>query len=308
MIEALVDAYGDEHITKNDGAVKAPCRAQVICSGGTPPPVQDCSQPGGAMNVVSLSAERNSSQRPAKTSWKEILVGTYRSITEDRVLAVAAGVTFYGLLAVFPAIDALVSLYGLFADAATIRDHLAQLSGILPGGAIDIVGDQIQRVAAAGQGTLSFSFLVGLAIAIWGANAGVKAMFDAINVGYGAKEERGFFKLNAISLVFTAGMLAFALLALAAVVILPVSIHYLGLDSAAEALLRFGRWPLIWLVIALGLACSIGSARPIHSIQNGAALPHPCSGLPGRFCSLGTQETSEVTTRRMALLAQSSAS
>lgn len=105
------------------------------------------------MNVVSLSAERNSSHHPAKGSWKEILVGTYRSITEDRVLAVAAGVTFYGLLAVFPAIGALVSLYGLFADAATIRDHLAQLSGLLPGGAIVIVGDQIQRVAAAGQGT-----------------------------------------------------------------------------------------------------------------------------------------------------------
>ena len=206
------------------------------------------------MNVVGLSTEHNSSQRPAKASWKEVVLGTYRSITEDRVLAVAAGVTFYGLLAAFPAIAALVSLYGLFADAATIRDNLAQLSGILPGGAIDIVGDQIQRVAAAGHGTLSFSFLVGLAIAIWGANAGVKAMFDAINVAYGAKEERGFFKLNAISLAFTAGMLAFALLALAAVVVLPVSIHYLGLDSTAEALLRFGRWPLIWLIIALGLA------------------------------------------------------
>ena len=76
------------------------------------------------MNVVRLSAERNSSQRPAKASWKEVILGTYRSITEDRVLAVAAGVTFYGLLAVFPAIGALVSLYGLFADAATIRDNL----------------------------------------------------------------------------------------------------------------------------------------------------------------------------------------
>ena len=180
------------------------------------------------MNVVGLSTEHNSSQRPAKASWKEVVLGTYRSITEDRVLAVAAGVTFYGLLAAFPAIAALVSLYGLFADAATIRDNLAQLSGILPGGAIDIVGDQIQRVAAAGHGTLSFSFLVGLAIAIWGANAGVKAMFDAINVAYGAKEERGFFKLNAISLAFTAGMLAFALLALAAVVVLPVSITTWG--------------------------------------------------------------------------------
>jgi membrane protein len=194
-------------------------------------------------------------RRPtAGREWKEILLDTYRSITDDRVLAVAAGVTFYGLLAVFPAIGAVVSLYGLFADSATITDTLDQLSSLLPGGAIEVVGDQIQRVSAAGNRTLSFSFLLGLAIAIWGANAGVKAVFDAINVAYGAREERSFFRLNLTSLVFTMGAIVFALLALTAVVILPVSFHYLGLDAVFESLLHYGRWPLIWLVVALGLA------------------------------------------------------
>jgi membrane protein len=93
-----------------------------------------------------------------------------------------------------------------------------------------------------------------VAIAIWGANAGVKAVFDAINVAYGAKEERSFLKLNLTSLAFTAGAIVFALVALAAVVVLPVTIHYLGLDAVAEALLRYGRWPLIWLAVALALA------------------------------------------------------
>jgi membrane protein len=144
-----------------------------------------------------------------RRGWKDILVGTYRSLEEDRVLAVAAGVTFYGLLAVFPAIGAVVSLYGLFADGSTIQDNLDRLSSFLPSGAIEIVGDQIQRVTSAGSGTLSFSFLIGLAIAIWGANAGVKAIFDALNVAYGAKEERGFFKLNLTSLAFTAGAIVF---------------------------------------------------------------------------------------------------
>jgi membrane protein len=142
----------------------------------------------------------------------------------------------------------------LFADGATIRDTLDQLSSLLPGGAIEVIGDQIQSVSAAGSGTLSFSFLMSLAIAIWGSNAGVKAVFDAINVAYGAKEERGFFKLNFISLVFTLGAIACALLALTAVVVLPISFHYLGLDTALEAILRYGRWPLIWLVVALALA------------------------------------------------------
>lgn len=170
------------------------------------------------------------------------------------MLAVAAGVTFYGLLAVFPAIAAIVSLYGLFADSATITRTLDQLSSMLPSGALEVIGDQIQRVVAAGSGTLSASFLIGLAIAIWGANAGVKAMFDAINVAYGANEERGFLRLNLISLAFTLGAIAFALLALAAVVVLPITMHYVGLDAALEAVLRYARWPLIWLAVALALA------------------------------------------------------
>lgn len=189
-----------------------------------------------------------------RRSWKGILLGVFRSISDDRVLAVAAGVTFYALLAVFPAIAAVVSLYGLYADAATVSSNLEQLSSIVPEGAIEIVGDQAQRVSAAGGGTLGFSFFLGLAIAIWGANAGVKAMFDAINVAYGAKEERGFFRLNLVSLVFTLGAIGFALFALTAVVVLPVSFQYLGLDAALESALRYGRWPLIWLLVALSLA------------------------------------------------------
>ena len=190
----------------------------------------------------------------AARGWRSILLATFRSISEDRVLAVAAGVTFYGLLAIFPAIGAVVSLYGLFADGATIKDNLDRLGSILPGGAIEIIGDQILRVSSAGGGTLSFSFLLGLAIAIWGANAGVKAVFDAINVAYGAREERGFFRLNLTSLAFTAGAIVFVLLALAAIVVVPMSIHFLGLDAVAAAVLRLGRWPLIWFVVALGLA------------------------------------------------------
>jgi membrane protein len=149
-----------------------------------------------------------------KRTWKQILCGTYESLSEDRVLAVAAGVTFYGLLALFPAVAALVSLYGLFADPEAIRTYLDQLSSVLPGGAVEVIGDQIKRVASAGSGTLGFSSAISIAIAVWGANAGVKAMFDALNVAYGAKEERSFFKLNLISLAFTIGAIAFAILAL----------------------------------------------------------------------------------------------
>jgi membrane protein len=187
-------------------------------------------------------------------SWKQILWGTYQSISEDRVLAVAAGVTFYGLLALFPAVAALVSLYGLFADPVAIQAHLEKLSSMLPGGAVEIIGDQIKRVASAGSGTLGFSSAISIAIAVWGANAGVKAVFDALNVAYGAKEERSFIKLNLISLAFTIGAIAFAILAIAAVIVLPLVMRYVGPDAAFESLLAYGRWPLIWVIVALALA------------------------------------------------------
>src|SRR5262249_35905568 len=129
--------------------------------------------------------------RPASTpsqiprsGWKDILLRTYQQIDEDRLLATAAGVVFYGLLAIFPAITALVSSYGLFADPSTISSNLQSLALMLPEGSFAIVQDQIARVLAKGTSTLGFTFAIGLLIAIWSANAGMKAIFDALNVVY----------------------------------------------------------------------------------------------------------------------------
>ena len=96
-------------------------------------------------------------------------------------VAVAAGVVFYGLLAVFPGIAALVSLYGLFASASAVGDHLSILGGILPQGAVDLLREQIGRLTAEG-GRLGLGFIFGLAVALWSANAGMKAIIDALNV------------------------------------------------------------------------------------------------------------------------------
>src|SRR5205807_1511993 len=135
--------------------------------------------------------------------WKDILLRVYENISEHRVIAIAAGVTFYTILAIFPAIAALVALYGLFADPKTIGAHLNALASFVPGGALDVVGEQLGRVAAQGSGTLGFAFLVGLAVSLWSANAGMKALFDALNIVYAEREKRGFIKLNLVSLAFT---------------------------------------------------------------------------------------------------------
>jgi membrane protein len=169
-------------------------------------------------------------------------------------MAVAAGVTYYALLALFPAIAALVSIYGLFADPATIQDHLNALSGVLPSGALDIIREQMTRIASKGGGTLGLSFVIGLAVSLWSANAGMKAIFDALNIVYGEDEKRSFVGLNVRSLSFTLGALAFLLLAIAAIVVLPILLNFVGLGSTVAWLLALGRWPILLVAVTLGLA------------------------------------------------------
>ena len=120
---------------------------------------------------------------------------------------------FYGLLAIFPAITALVSSYALFAKASTINAHLATISSFMPGSAYQIVDEQVTRIVSRTTGDLSFAFFFGLVLALWSANAGVKAIIDALNIVYGVKERRSFIRLNLISLGFTVGALAGLLLA-----------------------------------------------------------------------------------------------
>jgi hypothetical protein len=112
--------------------------------------------------------------------WKDILWRVYHNVPKHRVIAIAAGVTFYVLLAIFPGIAALVAIYGLIADPLTIGQHLSDLSGVLPGGATEVIGDQLQRLTSQPPGKLGFALLFGVVVSLWSANAGMKALFDAM--------------------------------------------------------------------------------------------------------------------------------
>lgn len=186
--------------------------------------------------------------------WIDILRRTYHEVGRDRVQAVAAGVTFYGLLALFPALTAFVSLYGLMADVGTIADEMARLQGLLPAGATEFLGDQVNRISSGGGTKLGFAFIISLALAIWSANAGVKAIFDALNVAYGEDEKRGFIKLNLVSLAFTVGILGFLLVAIGAIAVIPVLLNDIYLGNSAEWLISLGRWPALIGILMLGLA------------------------------------------------------
>jgi membrane protein len=188
------------------------------------------------------------------TGWKDIVIRIYRGIGEDRILAIAAGVTFYVLLAIFPGMAGLVSLYSLFADPTTIAQHLNSIAGILPEGGVQIVREQLETLTSQPAPKLGLAMVVSLVIALWSANGGIKAIFDALNIVYGEKEKRGFIQLNAISLAFTLGTIVFVLMAVAAITLLPFAVNYLGLSRVTELLLQVGRWPLLLILVSFAIA------------------------------------------------------
>jgi membrane protein len=216
--------------------------------------------------AISPSAQGHHPASPFQipgAGWKQILWRTYARIDEDRLLAIAAGVVFFGLLAIFPAITALVSFYGLFANPSTIAGNLQSLALMLPEGSFQIVQDQIARVLAKGGTELGATFLFGLALAIWSANAGVKALIDALNVAYGEREKRSFLQLNLLSLAFTVAGIAALLLMVAAVVAFPLMLDHLGLGPESKLIFSLARWPLLFLILwgALGLLYRFGPSR-----------------------------------------------
>ena len=152
-----------------------------------------------------------------------------------------SGAVFYMPLAFFPAITALVSLYGLLADPATINDHLLLLQGVMPEAAMGIVREQVTRLAQTSNGALGLGFFLGLALALWSANAGMKAIIDALNVVYDEREKRGFVKLTFVALAFTLGGLVFIILALGAVVIFPLVLAWVGFESRSAELVAILR-------------------------------------------------------------------
>lgn len=192
------------------------------------------------------------SQIPAE-GWGDVLARVYENLSENRVLAIAAGVTFYALLAIFPAIAAFVALYSLFADPEQIRGHLDMLADVLPAEALSIVGDQIGRVSSGGGTRLGLASLLGLLATLWSANSGTKALFDALNVVYGEREKRGFIQLNAISLAFTIGGVLLVALSFAVVVATP-ALEAINLPPEVGAAVALGRWPLLLLVVAFAIS------------------------------------------------------
>ena len=190
---------------------------------------------------------------PAR-GWWAILKRTAAKFGENELMSEAASVTFYALLSLVPAITALVSLYGLVSDPSSIAKQLDSLSGVIPSGGMEIIGEQVKRLTQSPSSGLGVGLVIGLATALWSANAATKAMFSALNDVYGERENRNFFRLTGTSLAFTVGGVVTMILGLGLVVVLPVLFKAIGLDTVFAIVVRVARIPLMLAILVAALA------------------------------------------------------
>ncbi len=174
-------------------------------------------------------------------------------VSDNDLMTQAAAMTFYTLLSIFPALAMLVSLFGLVADPTTIMHQVDNIALVLPGGAQDLLTDELKSLTAGDRG-LGWAFLIGLATSLWTSNQAMKAMFNALNKVHEVKEKRNFFVLTALTLLCTFGTILFMVVAMAGIVVVPAVLAFVGLSSMVDFLLFWLRWPLLLGAIGLLLA------------------------------------------------------
>ena len=173
--------------------------------------------------------------------WKDILLRTKDELADDHVSVVAAGVAFFGLLATFPAIAAIIALAGLIADPATIVEQIEAWTAGLPADAADVFREQARKVATAPDASLGWAAVFSIVVAIYGAPKGMKTLMEGINVAYDEAETRGFLRLNAVALMLTILLIAGLLIAIGFMLGVPAWLELVGLSNAAESVIAWGR-------------------------------------------------------------------
>jgi membrane protein len=154
------------------------------------------------------------------SAWKAVVWRAFKETSDDNVGLVAAGVAFYGFLAMVPLLGALVLSYGLVAEPATVVDIMQALMQVMPADAAKLIGEQLLNVVETSDGKKGLGLLLALALALFGARNGAGAIITALNIAYEEKEKRGFFRVNVLALVITGCAVLCALLAAFAIALL----------------------------------------------------------------------------------------
>jgi len=195
--------------------------------------------------------------------WKAVLVRTFHEMISDRIGLVAAGCAFWATLALFPAISMLITIYGLVFDPVSVEPQLAVMSQLLPAAAFTLIADRVHELVAQSSHTLTVRLAISVAVTLWSAATGTKAMLSALNMAYEEQEQRSFLVFQAVALLMTLGGIVAAVLGLAILVLLPTVIGFIGLAAHIKGLITIAGWVVlvIFVMVALALLYRFGPSR-----------------------------------------------
>ena len=185
---------------------------------------------------------------------RDVAVRVKAQIKQGHASVLAGGVAFYGFLALFPALVALVSTYGLLADPRDVKMQVDAMSGLLPPQLKEVVRGEMENLASRSSRTLSVEVAVSILAALWAANKGTRALIIALDVAFGQQQSRSMLRLYLTSLLFTVGGLAFGVLSVAALIAAPVLFSLVGMEHSGMRLLAWLRWPALAAALLVGLA------------------------------------------------------
>jgi len=177
--------------------------------------------------------------------WGDVFMRVYHAFADNNLSIIAAGVSFYGLLAIFPGVAAFVSVYGLIQDPANVVAQMESLSGMVPPEVVATVTGQMTQVASRPQASLGFAALFTLALALWSARKGTTALMIALNVVYAERETRNFFVKIVVSLALTLAIV--------------IGLGAIALSAAGVPLLLAAMGFNDW-VVAIGRGVGLGGA------------------------------------------------
>ncbi len=202
-----------------------------------------------------------------RPGWRDILIRTKDQIESDHVSLVAASIAFYGLLALFPAIGALVAFGGLVLEPQQIEQEMETVSDMIPPEAASIIMSQARQVASNAGGGIAFAAIVGLFITLFSASRGMKALIEGLNIIYHEDEKRGFIKLNLTALGLMFALIVVMILAIGVIAIVPALFAIVGLGSQVELVVSLARWPLLFVVAMIGLSIIYRYGPSRHQAQ-----------------------------------------
>ena len=208
--------------------------------------------------------------------WIDILRRLRREIAQDNLLLYASSFAFYSFLALFPALAALLSLYGLFINPAGVERMLDAGMGLLPDAALKLLRQQVRALAGYSARGLGVSLFVSLVFTLWAATNGVKTLMAGLNTAYEERETRGFLRLNGTAVAMAALGVVFVLVALALIAALPALFKWFDV-LPAKRLIALARWPILTaaMMMALAVVYRFGPCRRLARwrwVSGGAAL------------------------------------